>query len=150
MAGLEFDKVLVPVDFSTASLEAVRSSLSLTRQASGLHVLHVLEPISELSPGVAWGDVTDDTREHHSFDELREKISDVADQGAVISVVHGSPGLEIARYAEENGIDLIVIPSHGYRGVKHLLLGSVAERVVRHAPCPVLVMRRENYDPHTN
>jgi nucleotide-binding universal stress UspA family protein len=54
----------------------------------------------------------------------------------------GDPGLIIADYADEVHADLIVIPSHGYHGVQRLLLGSVAERVLRHANCPVLVLRR--------
>jgi nucleotide-binding universal stress UspA family protein len=145
MSWFPKNKVLVPVDFSSASFDAVRMAQTLVKEASGLHVLHILEPISELSPGVAWGDVTDQTREHHSLEELNRQLSDLKPKGVSIKLAHGSPGLEIARYAEENGIDLIVIPSHGYRGVKHLLLGSVAERVVRHAPCPVLILRRETY-----
>ena len=57
-------------------------------------------------------------------------------------VREGDPGLMIADYAADVQADLIVMPSHGYHGVKRLLLGSVAERVLRHANCPVLVLRR--------
>jgi nucleotide-binding universal stress UspA family protein len=57
-----------------------------------------------------------------------------------------NPGTEIAEYADEIGADLIVIPSHGYHGVKRLLLGSVAERVIRAAHCSVLVLRRSDAD----
>ena len=53
----------------------------------------------------------------------------------------GDPGHQIAQYAEEAKADLIVLPSHGRSGLQRLLIGSVAERVVRHAPCPVLVVR---------
>ena len=56
----------------------------------------------------------------------------------------GNPGLEIAEFAEEIGAALIVIPSHGYHGVKRWILGSVAERVIRHAKCSVLVLRRSD------
>jgi nucleotide-binding universal stress UspA family protein len=58
----------------------------------------------------------------------------------------GDPGLDITEYADEIQSDLIVIPSHGYHGVKRFLLGSVAERVIRHAHCPVLVLRRPDAD----
>ena len=55
------------------------------------------------------------------------------------------PFVEIIRYAKENAIDMIVMGTHGYSGVKHLILGSVAENVVRKAPCPVLTIRPENH-----
>ena len=58
-----------------------------------------------------------------------------------VQVTPGTPATDICRLAKDNGASLIVLSSHGRSGVKHFLLGSVAERVVRHAPCPVLVMR---------
>ena len=64
--------------------------------------------------------------------------------GATLAVLFGNPGLEIADYAKNIQADLIVIPSHGYHGVKRFVLGSVAERVIRHAECSVLVLRRSD------
>ncbi|HTD65875.1 MAG TPA: universal stress protein, partial [Candidatus Limnocylindria bacterium] len=61
-------------------------------------------------------------------------------------VRNGVPFHEIAQAAATLKIDLIVISTHGYTGLKHVLLGSTAERVVRHAPCPVLVVRKEERD----
>ena len=58
----------------------------------------------------------------------------------------GNPGLEITEYARESKSDLIVIPSHGHHGLRRILLGSVAERVLRHAECPTLVLRRQDAD----
>jgi nucleotide-binding universal stress UspA family protein len=58
-----------------------------------------------------------------------------------IVIGEGPPVDEIVRIARENQVDLIVIATHGHTGLKHLLLGSVAERVIRHAPCAVLVVR---------
>ena len=60
--------------------------------------------------------------------------------------VEGRPFVEIIRYARENEIDLIVISTHGRTGLKHALFGSVAEKVVRKAPCPVLVVKRQERD----
>jgi nucleotide-binding universal stress UspA family protein len=57
-------------------------------------------------------------------------------------VLTGDPGTTITDYANEQSADLIVIPSHGYHGINRIVLGSVAERVLRHANCPVLVTRR--------
>lgn len=111
---------------------------------SHLHVLHVLQPLSIMEPGVAWGEITDQTRKESVLNNMREKFADI--EGAVFAVAHGSPGLEIAEYAKQIDADLIVIPSHGHSGFAHLFLGSVAERVLRHAPCPVLVLRRNGVD----
>ena len=60
--------------------------------------------------------------------------------------LEGRPFVEIIRYARDNEIDLIVISTHGRSGIKHALFGSVAEKVVRKAPCPVLVVKREERD----
>ena len=64
----------------------------------------------------------------------------------VRSVIQGTPFVEIVRYAKSEGIDLIVVGSHGRTGLSHMLLGSVAERVVRKAPCPVLTVRPGQHD----
>ncbi|MFO7717364.1 MAG: universal stress protein, partial [Desulfohalobium sp.] len=71
---------------------------------------------------------------------LRDHLDEAYEQ-VNVTVTFGDPGEEIAKHADELGVDLIVMPSHGRRGVKHLLLGSVAERVLRYAHCPVLVLR---------
>jgi nucleotide-binding universal stress UspA family protein len=62
------------------------------------------------------------------------------------TVLTGTPFLEVIRYARENEIDLIVIGTHGRSGLVHVLMGSVAERIVRKAPCPVLTVRPEGHD----
>lgn len=136
--------VLVPIDFSEPSLEAVRLGRSMVEDVSGLHVLYVLQPISVLEPGVTWGTVTDETREENVLKSMHEKLDDPELEGAAFKALHGSPGIEIADYAEKIHADLIVIPSHGYGSFKRLLLGSVADRVLHHAPCPVLVLRRNS------
>jgi nucleotide-binding universal stress UspA family protein len=144
MSWLPKKTILVPVDFSPASVEAVRLARSMVSAAAGLHVLHVLHPMSSISPGVAWGEVTEETRRQHVLEELAKLVSDDSLSGCVLEVRIGSPGVEIAEYARSIGAELIVIPSHGYTGLKHLLLGSVAERVLHHATCPVLVLRRSS------
>ena len=65
----------------------------------------------------------------------------MASHAACLQVAVGTPFLEIARYAEEHAIDLIVMGTHGRTGLQHVLLGSVAERVLRYAKCPVLTIR---------
>jgi len=136
--------VVVPVDFSGESPNAIRTGLQLVGDATNLHLLHVLVPIDDLSPGVLLGEVTDETRTQH----IRKHLAKLADENGASAahqvVLLGTPGLEIADYASKHSADMIVIPSHGYHGVKRLVLGSVAERVIRHASCSVLVLRRSD------
>ena len=72
---------------------------------------------------------------------LRERLDDDKYKSVQIDIVFGDAGHEIANLAERRGAELIVLPSHGRTGIKRLLIGSVAERVVRLAHCPVLVLR---------
>ncbi len=109
-----------------------------------MHVLHVLLPaqdrdlLEEWSPRQA-GETWDGTARVYLAEYLRGHRL----PGVTSAVCVGDPGFAIADYARAHNADLIVIPSHGYHGIKRLLLGSVAERVVRHAGCPVLVFTPE-------
>jgi nucleotide-binding universal stress UspA family protein len=133
--------VLVPTDFSQQSLNAVDTALQLVSDPGHVHVLHVLPPLSAVEPAVVWEVVNEATIERHVRESMEEKLP-AAKYGAIQRhVAFGSPGTTIAAYAERIGADLIVIPSHGRTGLKRLLIGSVAEVVVRHAHCPVLVLR---------
>jgi len=141
MNWLPKQSVVVPVDFSTQSLEAVRIALTMVDHPECLHVVNVLEPMPFMEPGVVWNEVTDTTRIRHTTEALRKRLDEINVGGVLIEVRIGSPGVEIADYAKSIDTDLIVIPSHGYTGLKHMLLGSVAERVSRLASCPVLILR---------
>ena len=144
MGWLPKQIIVVPVDFSQDSFDAVLLAKQMVKEPRGLHVLNVQVPaaISEVSCG--WGDLTDEDRVASALKELNKQLADHSIND-VTPVVHiGSPGLEIAAYAREVGADLIVIPSHGRTGLKHIFMGSVAERVARHATCPVLIFRRED------
>jgi nucleotide-binding universal stress UspA family protein len=118
-------EVLVATDFSEIAEEAVRAARQhAERFGARLHLLHVLE--------TAEGDAG-------------ERLARLGQgPGATIPVLvrapAGDPAHEIARYAREHGVDLIVIGTHGRTGVSRALLGSVAERVIRTAPCPVLAV----------
>ncbi len=136
--------VVVPVDFSGESANAIRTGLQLVDDPSSLHLLHVLLPIDDLSPGVLMGEVTDKTRMQHVRSHLEKLAQGNGAAAAHQIVLLGIPGLEIADYAKKQSADMIVIPSHGYHGMKRLVLGSVAERVIRHAECSVLVLRRSD------
>lgn len=136
------DVILVPVDFSEQSVNAIREAVELAGEKGGVRLLHVLPPLESISPGVVWGDVSDDTREQHVREYAQTFLAEHGFQDLVFDVRIGPPGHTIADYAVDSGTDLIVISSHGYHGMKRMLLGSVAEAVIRHAHCAVLVLRR--------
>ncbi len=143
MAWLPKKCVVVPVDFSDASLDAVKTALDMVEGPNQLHVVHVLQDISAMEPGVVWGNITDDSRISNAESTLRIRLQDLDVGDVNIHIALGSPAREIVQIAETKHADLIVIPSHGHTGIRHFLLGSVAERVARLAPCPVLILRRK-------
>lgn len=134
-------RVLAPVDFSDESFAAVDAALELVEAPSDLTVAHVLHDLSPAEPGEMWGTVDNESRTRHAAKALREQLSDDKYHDVQIDILFGDAGHEIAKLAERQQVDLIVIPSHGRTGVKRMLIGSVAERVVRLAHCPVLVLR---------
>lgn len=142
MAWLPKQKVIAPVDFSEESFAAIDAALELVADASHLHVIYVLPTVEIVEPELMWGAVDQEARRHHAELALRERLAGDHYQGAKLAVLFGDPGHEIAEYAQREAADLIVLPSHGRTGLTRLLIGSVAERVVRLAHCPVLVLRK--------
>ena len=139
-------RILFPTDFSEPAAEAQNYALTLAdRLGAELHLLHVVVP-----PGVAFPDA--DTSwtmpaagakglVKDAEQQLSDLIGTWAEARRVISsVVTGFAVDEIVHYAEKHQIDLIVVGTHGLTGITHLLLGSVAEKLVRCAPCPVLTV----------
>jgi nucleotide-binding universal stress UspA family protein len=144
MAWLPQKTVVVPIDFSGTSVEAVGTALELVDSPSDVHVLHVVMPLDNMSSGMNWGAIDDRSREEAVEEHFGEFLKTHGFTGVTTVVRVGDPGLEIADYAKDASSKLIVIPSHGHHGVKRMLLGSVAERVIRHAECAVLVLRRDD------
>lgn len=134
--------VVVPVDFSDASIAAVDSALELVEAPEHIHAIHVLPALEVAEPGVIWKTIDNASRESHAKQALAEKLAGPKYRGIQFEVAFGDPGTEIAEFARQIGADLIVTPTHGRSGLNRLLLGSVAERVLRFSPCPVLVLKR--------
>lgn len=140
-----FRRILVPTDFSTPSNAALDCTQRLAiRFSASLHLLHVLEEVPSAG-ALGTAVFLNESPEARSFrladarDRLKQQISDGrVTLGATTEVIFGSPAHVIADYAADNGFDLIVMGTHGRTGMAHLLVGSVAERVVRSASCPVL------------
>jgi nucleotide-binding universal stress UspA family protein len=137
--------ILVPSDFSDCSEAARRYGFELARRFdASLHLLHVVQDPMTL-PWAAEGfsvPVFDVVEQWQAEAQQRLSRSVPPDDLARVTVAAtiGSPYPEILRYADEHAVDLIVMGTHGRGGVTHLLLGSIAEKVVRRAPCPVLTV----------
>lgn len=142
--------ILVPTDFSDASKLAVNAAAVLAEQIGAkVTLVHVHDPEALRPPAtLGWSpaqqkDLDAEVEEAvaHGLDEFRKgSLAKVKDLDS--AVLHdSSPPHAICKYAEKVGADLIVIATHGRTGLKHLLIGSVAERVVRHATMPVLTLR---------
>ena len=133
--------ILVPVDLSDVCDRAVGVAQELAAAPEKITVLHVGLPyVAPEVPYMPWeGD--DTTRRHTLEKTLSEHFAGQQYRGMRLAVRLGDPAEEIASYARQIGAGLIVMPSHGRRGLAHLVMGSVAERVVQRAPCPVLVLR---------
>ena len=133
-------EVLVPVDFSEESAAAVDAALEIAAASSQITLVHVAPPIGSFEPGVVYI-ATDEERRESMLHALQRRYADTKYRGISLEILFGDPGHEIAAYAKTAGIGLIVMPSHGRTGLAHFLIGSVAERVIRLAHCPVLVLR---------
>lgn len=146
---LTVKKILCPLDFSEPSLLGLAASVDLAvRFGASIEVLYVLPilPPQPIDPNYSfqvpeYETLLQQDAENRLAALVKEKIPDGI--AASSAVVHGSAGKEIVKYAEEMKADLIVIASHGHGGWHHLVMGSVAEKVVRHSPCPVFVVREK-------
>jgi nucleotide-binding universal stress UspA family protein len=143
--ALQIREVLVPVDFSAPSLGAVEFALPLIKHfGADLHLVHVFARDYPIAGLVAMPFVLPELEINRS---VHGQLKNVAKKYSIelprenIHTLKGRPFEEICRLARDIGIDLIVIATRGNTGLKHLALGSTAERVVRYSACPVLVMR---------
>jgi nucleotide-binding universal stress UspA family protein len=143
--ALQIRKVLVPVDFSAPSLRAVQFALPLVAKfGASPHVVHVFHADSPFTGLVGMPFVLPEGDISRS---VNRRLNDVAKKYSIelprenIHALRGKPFDEICRLARDLDIDLIIIATRGNTGLKHLILGSTAEHVVRYSPCPVLVVR---------
>ncbi|MEW6304940.1 MAG: universal stress protein [Verrucomicrobiota bacterium] len=143
-------KILVPTDFSEASRCALPFAVSLARQfRASLLVAYVVPAMlpGELTHlGIVFEEVRLTKQAEEALRQWRERELP-ADLPVETLVLCGGPPHELARAAQDRGCDLIVLSTHGYTGWKHIALGGTAERVVRFAPCPVLVVRADSPPP---
>lgn len=149
---IRLTKVLVPTDFSAPSATALAYAMALARRfGAALHVLHTVEePLAQGWNGFGLP-VLPELRSEVLAEAQRQLEAAVPRlerdrQATELVTCVGDPCREILRFAKERAVDLIVMGTHGRGGMAHLLLGSVAEKVVREAPCPVLTVRHPERD----
>jgi nucleotide-binding universal stress UspA family protein len=145
-------RILAPTDFSETSSEAVTTAIAFARAfGASIELIHVAveaayvmpPPIDVATVPIDMTRMLDRARESLEAEEARVRA---AGAPVVSTLLAGRPDAEVVAHAEKVGADLIVMGTHGRSGLPHVLLGSVAERVVRHARCPVLIIplrRRE-------
>ncbi|MCX6136285.1 MAG: universal stress protein [Ignavibacteriales bacterium] len=149
---IDLKKILVPVDFSEHSKKALKYAIPFARQFSAaLSVLYVVEPAiypADLSFGQVGLPNLEAELRSKGEEDLAELVADtVPDDLEVVPVIRtGLPFVEIISFARDEDVDLIVVATHGHTGVEHILFGSTAEKIVRKAPCPVLVVRADERD----
>jgi len=151
---IRIKRILTPTDFSELSLCTLQYSTALARQfGAKISILHVIsqEWISEMNAiqafAVPIGSVEEllEKKKRDSIERMEEiikKEDEALFEGSIIKV--GIPSEEIIGVAKEREIDLIVICTHGRSGLSHVFMGSVAEKVVRRSPCPVLSVRGQS------
>lgn len=145
---MNLKRILLPTDFSDTAGHALDYARDLAaRFGASVHLLHVVsDPTAQDWAGEVEGLVVPDLLDKWKGDAEQRLGEIVLGKIETVRAVRvGHAFMEILRYATNNGIDLIVMGTHGRGPVRHLLLGSVAEKVVRKAPCPVLTVRQPGH-----
>ena len=149
---IRIKNILVPTDLSEYSRYALPYAVEFARSYDAtLHMVHIIEPLWGAShalyaefPGPV-GDNLESLKASNaqSLEELAAEVKEVPVQTQVLV---GPPHVQIVRYGRDKAIDLIVLATHGRTGLSHVLIGSVAEKVVQMAPCPVLTIKHPEHE----
>ena len=144
-------KILAPIDFSEHSMEAMRAAMELAKDVGAeVHLVHVIAPHHHFIPLPLATSVEQSrelAREAAMIEQAEEELARIKKDDSAIRrrsltfAVVGHPVQKLVDYAKEQAIDLIVMATHGRSGVEHVLLGGTTEKIVRNAPCSVLVIR---------
>ena len=145
---IEIRTILAPTDFSRHAEAALKYACALAEKfGATLHLLHVLSDLVPVGPDPMIAPILPPDYYRETEKAARESLKKLIDPSwsrpaeVAIQVVWGTPVEAVVDYARKHPIDLIVIATHGRTGLSHVFLGSVAERIVREALCPVLTIR---------
>jgi universal stress protein A len=149
---IELQRILVPIDFSEYSKNALKYAIPFAQQfKASIDLIYVVEPTiypADFSFGqIGFPNVEEELRTHGNEELLKLIKKEIGNKVPARKIVRtGKPFYEISQYAHEEDIDLIIIATHGHSGMEQILFGSTAEKVVRKAPCPVLVVRTGEHE----
>ena len=137
---LPFKKILCPIDFSEPSYEALKTANELASHFSAeLYLIHVIPPVHTVPVPPLYLQELEESAKNSLHDVFQKRVPKKLRARQIL--VHGDPAGEIVRIAAEEDIDLIIIATHGQTGWRQFIFGSVADKVVRLALCPVLTIR---------
>ena len=136
------NSVIVPVDFQELSLGTLRMAIETVESLDKIEVVHVAPCPTDAA--VFWGQATEQIIADRVNETWREFVNKHGLPDLNFTLFFGDPGTRLAEFAKEKNAGLIMIASHGRTGLNRVLLGSVAERVVRLSTCPVLVIREDD------
>lgn len=144
---IDVKRILVGTDFSKSSQLALKYAAEFAKQFKSevilCHVLESLDFISQLPPLTEgyFPPNLPEIQEKHARVQCEQALAAEGITNARVLLLHGSPFAEVVRAAKEESASMIVVGTHGRGALAHFVLGSVAERIVRQAPCPVLTVR---------
>jgi nucleotide-binding universal stress UspA family protein len=146
-----FKRILIPLDGSAMAEQALPYAIAQAEQFSALLILlRILEPLPHVR-GMSAGDVDSIKRQTREWAQeyLDRLVADIREKGVSVqaAIVEGQPNVSILQFGEKNQVDLIVLCSRGRSGLSRWLMGSVADRVVRGATVPVLLVRTRKEEP---
>jgi len=142
-----FSKILVPVDFSEYTADILKHAMEIARRFdSTIHLIHVIPNMDYFTPYESFMAAENMVAVQKGIEaEVRKDLDEMAKGISGIPVVKavrtGVSFVEIVDYVRTEGMDLVVMATHGRGGLEHIIIGSVAEKVVRRSPCPVLTIR---------
>jgi nucleotide-binding universal stress UspA family protein len=152
--SIEIKRILCPTDFSENSKHAMKYALTLAALSQAeLELFHVVEPISYPQSTELFEPVLDEVELSMKMEaafqkQLEDQVAALKEEYPKVEgkLVTGNTFLEIIQVARDDDVDMIVMGTHGRTGLAHVLIGSVAEKVVREAPCPVLTVKHPEHE----
>jgi nucleotide-binding universal stress UspA family protein len=156
MKTLSIQNIIVPIDFSKMSVQAIQIAKQLARRfGASIHLAHArqlnygLDCVAPAPPNIPFSFMPyEQNAEQSALKELKRVASETGVSSAICDVLGGAPPFdEICRLSHKIPAELVVVPTHGRTGLKHVFLGSTAERIVQHSTCPVLVTRGNSPQP---